>query len=958
MTAAPLTSLCPSCAAPLPAGLSSGLCPRCLLRLTIAADETSSGEEPWQVLGDCELYGEIARGGMGIVYRARQRRLGREVAVKVLRGGEFAGTEAEARFRTEAAAVARLQHPAIVAIHDFGEENGVLWFSMDLVPGENLAELTRERPFAARPAAECVRLVAEGVQHAHEHGVLHRDLKPSNIVLDGNRQPRVTDFGVAFILAAEAAELTRTGQILGSPGYAAPEQALGGKADARTDVYGLGAVLYHLLTGRPPFQGPTLDSILLQLRESEPVAPRRLNPALPRELETICLQALRKDPARRYTTAGEMGEDLARWLAGEPIRARPLGPLGRAIRWCRRRPGTAILLALVISLAVALIVGSLNFAHNEARLERRTTLLAEARAMREEGVAGVRTRALAALRAAWAIRPSAELRSEAIACLSQPEVTLERVLAANDPAAVPPEHGASADGRFALRFADHALLVVERAGGGEVARFAGFTTRPLAQLDDTGRRIAIAERVASKTPNDVTVREISSGRTLFILHHAQPVRCLDWAGELLAVGGDDRFIHIWDTASGQRLHRFSGHDSEVESVRFRRDGQEIVSLAQDSVLRVWHAARGAEILRLEKLREHRGQAWWSGDGTRLFAPHKDADGVDVFRVEWSRAVRVLAPGEDQPRSENLRSLTLSQTADLASAVDERACHIWSLRRGRIAGSFEKDGDEWMAALLGGDDASLWLSGWNRALRRIPIDRTRAEWPTFGALDHTGFTSGPLLVAARADGGALALTANEDDNDADDRVEIFQPQGNRLLRVAQRNPYCAALSPDGKWAVTGSFEEEGAMLWSLPDGKHFRTLSHPGVVLGAAFTNGGAALWLWGDRGVQRVNTATWKPLAPPDERLLVAFAVSPDGTLAASVSHDRIILHRADTLDELARLPVPESAGRVGAATLAFSGDSQTLAAHTALGSVVVWNLPALRESLATLGMDWARPRR
>jgi WD40 repeat protein/tRNA A-37 threonylcarbamoyl transferase component Bud32 len=954
-----MPTICPACTAPLPPGAPAGHCPRCLWRVSgnTSGDELPEepDETPGLVLGDHELRGEIARGGMGIVYRAWQRRLEREVAVKVLRGGEFASAEAKLRFRTEAEAAARLQHPGIVAIHDMGDEHGVLWFSMDYVAGENLAARVHEHPLPARDAAQCVQRVAEAVQHAHAQGVLHRDLKPSNILVAPDGTPRITDFGIAQRTAGGAggaAELTRTGQVLGSPGYAAPEQALAGKADVRTDVYGLGALLYHLLTGRPPFQGPTLDSILLQLRENEPLPPRRLNPTVPRDLETICLHCLRKEPARRYGSARELGDDLTRHLAGEPVRARPLGRLWRTARWCRRHPGTTALLALVALLLVALVAGSLTFARQQERLEHRATLLAKARELRETGVAGAGPAALAAVREAWTIKPAQEIRREAIACLALPEIALERTLAPQDPAARPPAPGASADGRYGLRFEKDTLLVIECAGGQELARFGGFQAPPFAQLDDTGRRLAIAPRVAPKSPADVTLHELPSGKVLLTLHHAQPVRSLDWAGELLAVGGDDRFIHIWETTSGQRLHRFSGHDSEVEAVRFRRDGQELVSLAQDSVLRVWHAARGVEILRLEKLREHLGQAWWSADGTRLFAPHKDGDGVDVFRLDWPRSVRLLAPGEDQPRSENLRSLTLSQTADLASAVDEKSCHVWSLRRGRLAASFPKDGDEWMAALLGGDDASLWLSGWNRALRRLPIRRPRPEWPTFGALDHTGFNSGPLLVATRADGGALALTTNEDGT-AQDHVEIFQPKDRRRLLLKQPDPYCAALSPDGKWAVTGSFEMEGALLWSLPGGQHRQALPHPGVVLGTAFTDGGAVLWLWGDRGVQRVDTATWKPIAPPDERLFVAFTVSPDGKLAASVARDDVILYRASDLSELARLPVPATAGRVGAAALAFSGDSATLAVHTALGSVIAWQLPALREELRALGMDW-----
>jgi WD40 repeat protein/tRNA A-37 threonylcarbamoyl transferase component Bud32 len=951
-------AVCPICAALLPPGALPGHCPRCLVRVSLAENVAPPEEDDatWLVLGDHELREEIARGGMGIVYRAWQRRLGREVAVKVLRGGEFASAEAQARFRTEAAAVARLQHPGIVAIHDFGEESGVLWFSMDLVPGENLAARTRENPFPAREAAECVRRIAEAVQHAHEHGVLHRDLKPSNILLAADGQPRVTDFGIARRVATDttsgAAELTRTGQVLGSPGYAAPEQALGGRADARTDVYGLGALLYHLLTGRTPFQGPTVDSILLQLRENDPLPPRRLVPTVPRDLENICLLALRHDPARRYAGARDLAADLDRFLAGTPVRARALGPLARTVRWTRRRPTTAALTALVLLLLVALILGSVSFGRRRAQLEHRGTLLAEARLQRDSGLAGAREKALAAVRAAWAIQPSAELRTEAVAALSLPDLAPAGTLPPEHSEARPPAPGASADGRWAVRWEKGALRVVDAASGAEHARLADLPPRTLAQLDDTGRRLAIARPAALKTAGVVTLHELPSGRVLHTLAHPNPVRCLDWAGELLAVGGsEDRLIHVWDTATGQRLHRFNGHAAEIETVRFRPGGQELITGAEDHTLRVWHAARGGEILRLEGLPRHTGQAWWSADGARLLVPLKDAPGVGVYRVHWPRAVQVLAPGSDEPRGENVPSLSFHMSGEWLAVVDETGCRLWSLRHGRVAALFPKEGSEWMTARFG-DATSLWLSGWNRALRRVPVQMRADGWSETGATEHSGTNSGPLLVAARADGGALALT-NNGDQPAEDFVNLHFTPPRVPLRLAQPDPISAALSPDGRWVVTGSFREKGARLWQLPAGKLERTLDYPGVVLGAEFTEGGGALWLWGDRGSLRLDTADWSRPGVADPRVLPAFAISPDGRLAASLARTEVILHRAPDLAEIARLPVPAHAGRIGAATLAFSGDSTRLALHTAVGSVVVWNLPSLREELHKIGMDW-----
>ena len=382
----------------LPAGGGKGICPRCLWKVSFNAVEedpvAGESETAWARLGDYDLYDEIAHGGMGVVYRARQRRLGRTVAVKVLRGGALAEPEARLRFRREAESAGRLQHPGVVAVHDVGEDQGVCWFSMDYVPGEDLAQRVQKRPLEARAAAACVQQVAEAIHHAHQHGVLHRDLKPSNILMGLDDQPKVTDFGIARHLGDTAAggrmaALTHSGQTLGSPSYASPEQALRGIAAVRSDVYGLGAVLYHTLTGRAPFVGPTLDSILLQLREADPVAPRRLNPTVPRDLETICLKCLEKQPEQRYATAAEVAEDLRRFGVGEALLARPVGRVGRSARWCRRRPALA---GLGLALLVAAVAGTAGVFYQWRRAEVNLVEQSQQRMLAQAGERAARLR--------------------------------------------------------------------------------------------------------------------------------------------------------------------------------------------------------------------------------------------------------------------------------------------------------------------------------------------------------------------------------------------------------------------------------------------------------------------------------------------------------------------------------------------------------------------------------------
>ena len=319
-----------------------------------APDPTAAlEEEVLHRVGDFAFLRELGRGGMGVVYEARQISLGRRVAVKMLLAGAFARPEFRPRFLAEASAAARLRHPNLVTIHEVGEIDGQPYFVMELVPGPSLAEVVRDRPLAADRAARYVRQIALGIAHAHAGGILHRDLKPSNVLLDADDQPRVTDFGLAKRLDSDA-ELTRPGEVLGSPSYLPPECVEGGRAGPEGDIYSLGAILYQLLTGRPPFVADTVAATLQQVLRAEPVPPRLLNPRVPRDLETICLACLHKEPARRYASAAELAADLERFESAQPIRARPVSGAERAVLWCRRRPALA---AVSLALVVAVIAG-------------------------------------------------------------------------------------------------------------------------------------------------------------------------------------------------------------------------------------------------------------------------------------------------------------------------------------------------------------------------------------------------------------------------------------------------------------------------------------------------------------------------------------------------------------------------------------------------------------------------
>ncbi len=370
MKAGPQAHTCSRCGTELAAGLG-GLCPACVGALALGPPSVQDQTTPLlenlpEDLAGHQLLSEIARGGMGVVFKARHRKLNRTVAVKLLRAGQWAGPLDLARFRAEAEAAAHLQHPNIVTLYEVGEQDGMPYFSMEYVEGHTLAQAVEHGPLPPRQAAGYLKIIAEAIQYAHQQGVLHRDLKPSNVLLDRFDQPRLTDFGLAKRLdstpeSQTGSQLTFTGQVLGTPSFMSPEQAAARNeaVGPATDVYSLGAILYFLLTARPPISGTSLTEALSNVLNSAPVPPRRLNPAVPRDLETICLKCLEKDAARRYGSAAELAFELDRLLNHQPILARPVGPLERSWRWCRRNPagaGLAATLAITLSFLALTVI--------------------------------------------------------------------------------------------------------------------------------------------------------------------------------------------------------------------------------------------------------------------------------------------------------------------------------------------------------------------------------------------------------------------------------------------------------------------------------------------------------------------------------------------------------------------------------------------------------------------------
>ncbi len=497
--------------------------------------------------GDYELLTEIARGGMGVVYRARQNKLNRIVALKMILAGQFASEEDVQRFYTEAAAAALLDHPGIVPVYEVGEHQGQHFFSMGFVEGTSLAARITSGPLPPREAAALLKLIAEAIAYAHSKGVIHRDLKPANVLLDLQGTPKVTDFGLAKNMESESG-LTRTGSVMGTPSYMPPEQA-GGANDQvgpRSDVYSLGAMLYCLLTGRPPFQAANPLDTLLQVMTTEPVPPRQLNPQVPKDLETICVKCLQKDPSRRYESATALAADLGRYHRGEPIHARSISRSERTWRWCKRNPVVASLTAAV---ALVLVLGTaissyfaLHAHRSSVQADERTH---EALENLDRAEVMIYSQQIAGAQSAITLGDATRARELLDAC------------------------------RWDLRGWEHDHLFTVLSDGPKTSTFGGSGAPP------TCTTISADVSTIAFGHEDGTIRiwSSSTGKETCTLSHDSPVRAVALSpdGKRLASSGDNGNIKLWNVDAGQAHASIELGTPLPHIVLFSPDGRWVVS---------------------------------------------------------------------------------------------------------------------------------------------------------------------------------------------------------------------------------------------------------------------------------------------------------------------------------------------------------------------------------------------
>ncbi len=705
------------------------------------ADESAATHGSLPAPDGYEILDEIGRGGMGVVYRARQRNLNRFVALKMILSGPYADGTALARFRAEAEAVARLQHPHIVQIFEMGELEGRPFFAMEYVAGGNLAARADGMPQPPREVALLVERLARAMGAVHEQGVVHRDLKPGNVLLVeggdgplGQAVPKIVDFGLAKFVDLESPSATVSRDVLGSPLYMAPEQAAGQSKDAgpAVDIYALGAMLYVLLTGQPPFKGATLLDTLTQIKSSDPVPPRRLLPQVPRDLETICLKCLQKEPRKRYDSAAALADDLQRFSAGQPILARPTAWWERCLKWVRREPRVA---ALVGAISAVTLLGLATTATLWRVAEQRAEAEAKQRRQTEQQLYYFRIaladRELQAGRVAWALEqlelcPEYLRRWEWHYLKRQcGEQEAGKIYAGHSRAvssvAFSPEGrrvaASGGDGLVRVWGADTATPMLELQGhrgslnwvafspkgdrlasAGEDARVVLWDaetgnqelvmskhTGPVscALFSPDGRELASATFNRSSEPGELLVWDGRTGRVRLKLEgHSHRIVGLAYSpdGKLLYSASHDRTVRVWDTASGKTVQVFAEHSLPVSAVAVSPDGKLVASAAGRTVadapdegeIFLWEASTGRVVHQLLGHRKRPVALAFSPDGLRLASAGGDRE-IKLWDVASGQEVLALRGHQDDVTS-------LSFSADgrlLASGSMDRTMRIWS-----------------------------------------------------------------------------------------------------------------------------------------------------------------------------------------------------------------------------------------------------------------------------------------
>jgi WD40 repeat protein/tRNA A-37 threonylcarbamoyl transferase component Bud32 len=842
--------------------------------------------------GDYEILEEIARGGMGVVYKARQLSLNRIVALKMILAGQLASPKEVDRFYREAEAAANLDHPNLVPIYEVGAHDGQHYFSMKFIDGQSLASALASGVASAprvgragvrnrqdqRAAAQIVAIVARAVHHAHQRGILHRDLKPGNVLLDAKGQPHVTDFGLAKRVETQSAE-TRTGGIIGTPSYMSPEQARSEKAlSTAVDVYGLGAILYELLTGRPPFRAETpLDTVLLVL-DREPEPPREVNPTIDPDLETVCLKCLEKDSGKRYGSAESLADELDRWLAGEPIQARPVGRLERAVRWCRRNPVVAGLTSAVILAVIAGSVVSFGFAVAESR---RAAESQAAKLQADESADDAR-------------------KAQTDARKAQDEATQEAR-----------QTRLERDRARRLLYGSRMKLAQRYWEDAQLSRV--FDLLQLYQTAEDGQEFRGWEWYFLSRQRQGDLRHFSAATSTYLTCAA-----FSPAGRLVAAGSASGEVFVWDMATSKELLNDHSGAKPIYDLCFNKDGTRLA--ASGNPVRVWELSRKTEFLP-GRWGDAESVAF-SPDGRNLAIAFRI--GVTIRDATTSEKVSVL-------RHNDLRKVRYSPDGQwLASGGRTEPClKIWDAKTGKPTISVVKEkGPVRMLAFTA--DSRHIVTGSEKGKRNI--------WDV---------VHGDLVSTVQL--GRISEVDVHDRLTAAKGRAFFEPpvpNGIDMLGYSE-----AAVSPDERYIVSTNGKNLRLSDTDKESGKT-SLIGHEGEVYSLSFNHDGTQLTSGGTNGVlQMWNTGTGqteKKLSiandqvrrlrfSSDGKQLVAIGL--DGSITTLAVQEGKVITRQDRF-EGERLGFP----------LSVSPDLSRVAGLTGLGSSTIrlWDGTS-RKGLLTL---------
>jgi WD40 repeat protein len=986
------------------------------------------------LFGHYEILGEVARGGMGVVYRARQLGLNRIVALKMVPSHHLLSDEARLRLRVEIEAVAQLHHPHIVPLYESGEHDGAHFFTMRLVEGGDLStHLARNPPI--RDAVRRLVKVCRAVHYAHQRGILHRDLKPSNILVDHQGEPQVADFGLAKSLDQDSG-FTFTSTVLGSPSYMAPEQASGGSRQLTTavDVYGLGAMLYHILTGHPPFQASTPVETLRQVLDHDPPAPATRKRGVDPDLATIALKCLRKEPGARYDSAEELAQDLERWLNGVPILARPLGPFSSAWRWSRRHP-LATGLAFALVLAIAGVVAATTVAALRVRAaEKRTktqlanALVSEARATRLRGPWAGRSEGLRLLHEAASLDLPDSVRRQArdevltllprfdlvfvpasagtvalhpdltridprLALLASIDSTTSLVFrsVASGERMAPPTHSAAAfvaldrfspDGRYLTVHHSDQQVLLEVPSGRPCWSLPG--THAVFDFSPTA-----AEFVVQETPNEAVVRELPSGRERrrWSVPADRPGgRSTGWHTLLYSPDGRtlagasaiSRIVELLDAETG-RVIRLLTNGVRSRAMGWNADGTRFAVASGDGRIYAWDLERDQEPRISTSVLPHSHAISFDRSGRHILLAGDDRR---LRLIDWDelRMVHEIEAEADRPtylpdgrrlgpvRVDNrwgwFEFRLPDEYLEFESGVP--SARVMDLRFSPD-GRFLLAGTPLHVALCDPEHSTVLLSmpTWVMATTFIhPGTHALMSANSPGILRFAPLTSTPILPTGPAEvlhpprrWRGLAITPDGERlaafNGVTHSVSVFDRSLTNLVSEFGPHPEAedVAISPDGRWAATGSYEDRSVRVWDVAERKLLLT-DTTGLRPQAAFSGDGRWLATFGERfRLRRVESWTESPPLPfPEHRVVPGVvAFSPTRQVLAVVG-DSTQVHCFD-LAAFAHQGVLRPRENMLIRALAFSSDGRQLAALGAEGRVAIWRLDRVHRVLEQTGL-------